>query len=68
MIKPKATVDATKCRPETCRDTGCAAVKVCEKKVLIQEDKTDPPYVLQQFCTGCGKCIAACPFKAINKG
>ena len=67
MTKPKATVDAKKCRPEKCGPAGCAAVLVCEKKVLIQEDTGDPPYILQQFCTGCGKCIAACPLKAISK-
>lgn len=66
MPKLKAMIDYTRCRPERC-DTGvCVAVSKCPHGTLIQDAPWEIPYILQDFCVGCGTCSVACPFKAIK--
>ncbi|MHB1043211.1 MAG: 4Fe-4S dicluster domain-containing protein [Eubacteriales bacterium] len=43
-----------------CKNAPCVAI--CSQGALIQGN----PVILDQtLCNGCGKCIVACPFKAI---
>ena len=64
MPKLKAVIDYTKCHPERCDAGVCVAVSECAHGILIQDTPWEIPYTLQDFCVGCGKCTAACPFKA----
>ena len=66
MPKPKAVIDYTKCHPERCDAGVCAAVSECSHGILIQDTPWEIPYILQDFCVGCGKCSIACLFKAIK--
>jgi Pyruvate/2-oxoacid:ferredoxin oxidoreductase delta subunit len=65
-MKPKANVDYNICHPEKCSVDGvCPATRHCEKKILRQEQKGEPPI---QFgpCLGCSVCSSYCPLKAIK--
>jgi anaerobic carbon-monoxide dehydrogenase iron sulfur subunit len=53
---------AVTCRK--CEDPVCVAA--CPKKALSQEDCTGIIRVNEHACTGCGWCISACPFGAMN--
>ena len=66
ITKPKANIYYRQCNPLSCGAGSCVAVHECAKKVLIQESPGDPPYILQDYCIGCGKCLAVCLFKAIH--
>jgi len=50
-----------------CEDGICRALEGCEKKVLKQEGPFEPPYIEASLCSGCNKCIAACPSGAIER-
>jgi len=66
MPKPKAVIDYIKCHPERCDAGVCAGVSECPHGILIQDTPWEIPYILQDFCVGCGKCSTVCPFKAIK--
>ncbi|MDR2204026.1 MAG: 4Fe-4S dicluster domain-containing protein [Nitrososphaerota archaeon] len=53
---------AVSCRK--CEDPVCVAS--CPKNALSQEENTGIIRVNEHSCTGCGWCIGACPFGAIN--
>lgn len=64
MPTKTAVINYQKCKPGNCKDGLCAAVLVCERKVIKQEapyEKPDPP----MLCVGCAACVAACQNKAI---
>jgi len=53
---------AVSCRK--CEDPLCVAS--CPKNALSQEENTGIIHVNEHACTGCGWCISACPFGALN--
>ena len=65
MAKPVALVRFDRCHPRECGDGRCAALLACTKKVLKQDGRGEMPYVLGP-CVGCGECVTACPFEAIE--
>jgi ferredoxin len=64
--KLKVAVDYGKCHPERCDKGFCAAVLECPARLWSQEDRYDLPYPVPGFCQDCGKCVEACPLKAIR--
>ncbi len=58
---PLANV-AVSCRK--CEDPVCVAS--CPKNALSQEESTGIIRVNEHACTGCGWCVGACPFGAMN--
>lgn len=53
---------AVSCRK--CEDPVCVAS--CPKNALSQEESTGIIRVNEHACTGCGWCVGACPFGAMN--
>jgi Fe-S-cluster-containing dehydrogenase component len=53
---------AVSCRK--CEDPVCVAS--CPKNALSQEENTGIIHVNEHKCNGCGWCIGACPFGALN--
>lgn len=43
----------------------CPPIKTCQSKAISRLDLDEPPYVLTEFCVGCGECVKTCPFTAI---
>ncbi|MFC1999459.1 ferredoxin family protein [Chloroflexota bacterium] len=66
MPEQTSIVDYGKCRPEHCPDGVYAAVEACPQKLFLQEEPYDPPMRRPSGCTGCSKCVDACPLKAIT--
>lgn len=66
MAKRKAMIDYQECFPMKCNKGICVTTASCPHKIFIQEEAYEVPYILQDFCTGCGKCVAACPWKAVQ--
>ncbi|HYE81312.1 MAG TPA: 4Fe-4S dicluster domain-containing protein [Clostridia bacterium] len=48
---------------QQCKNAPC--IKACKEKALIRYE--DYIKLDAEKCTGCGDCLAACPFKAIFK-
>ncbi|MBN1409194.1 MAG: 4Fe-4S binding protein [Spirochaetales bacterium] len=65
MRKPGPVIDPDKCLPDQCNCGICCAVLVCSMKTLVQEESDEMPFLLRA-CKGCGKCVIACPLKAIS--
>ena len=64
-----ANVDFTVCKPRSCDAEGgvCGASKACTKSLLEQEAPFDAPSLLScKLCSGCSKCVKACPLGAIR--
>lgn len=55
-------IDWTQC--QVC--DPCKAKLVCNLRAIVIIDTGDVPYIEFARCSGCGNCIPACPFKAIN--
>ncbi len=62
----KAVLDADRCHPDVCPSGRCLARPSCPVKAVWQEEAFEPPYLSAGVCHGCGKCVAACPIKAIS--
>lgn len=67
MPKPKAIVDAARCRPEACPEGVCLAAQVCPKGILRQDAAYETPYTASDLCMSCFDCLKVCPRKAIRK-
>jgi translation initiation factor RLI1 len=64
-----AHVDFGICAPQICDgEKGvCRASSACKKKLLEQESRYDPPFLLSsRMCTGCSACVRKCPLGAIR--
>jgi NAD-dependent dihydropyrimidine dehydrogenase PreA subunit len=64
MPKKTVVIDYQRCCPEKCVDGVCAAVLICNRKVVHQEEPyetPDPP----MMCVGCGACVLVCPENAV---
>ena len=71
MIRKIALLDYWKCRPEDCVDGVCAAgvcaaAMACPSGLLKQEQPYTVPLPGPSACRACGKCVRACPQKAIK--
>jgi translation initiation factor RLI1 len=66
MPSKMALVDYKKCHPEKQQNGICAAALACTHGLLRQEAPFDIPMTDPFLCAGCGDCVRACPFKAIN--
>jgi translation initiation factor RLI1 len=60
-------VNYNKCDPKECKDGICRAISACPKKIIKQEEPYEAPMINISLCSGCYKCIKACPRKAIEK-
>ncbi|HAJ95106.1 MAG TPA: hypothetical protein DCP02_02620 [Actinobacteria bacterium] len=67
MAGKSVIINYSLCDFEECSDGICIAKSSCEKKVLKQEGPFEPPFIDSGLCSGCNKCIPACPSKAIEK-
>jgi translation initiation factor RLI1 len=68
MIKC-ANVDFSLCSPRLCDDGDglCRAALACKKSLLEQEEPYDTPSLLSsRACSGCSRCVKACPLGAIR--
>jgi heterodisulfide reductase subunit A len=66
VAKQVALVNSGICHPEKCSGGVCLSVGACPKKVLIQEESYEMPYINPSVCIGCGLCAQACPVKAVR--
>jgi translation initiation factor RLI1 len=66
MPKKMALVDYKKCHPEHCDSGICVAALSCPHKLLQQESTYEAPMPNPSLCQGCGKCVVACPLKAVQ--
>ena len=67
MAGKNAIINYSKCDFKHCDEGICRAISSCERKVLKQEGPFEPPYIDSGLCSGCNKCIPACPVQAIEK-
>lgn len=49
---------------EHCEDAVCIAV--CPVKAIKRDEQTDAVLIDNSICIGCGECMVACPFGAIQ--
>ncbi|RPI81270.1 MAG: hypothetical protein EHM41_20980 [Chloroflexi bacterium] len=45
----------------------CKAAKACHRKVLIQIDPNESPYLEVDRCRDCRVCVSACPYGAVKQ-
>ena len=68
-MRKYSIVNFDKCNPLFClKEFGhCKAIDSCLKKLIEQENTDEPPIIFSlKSCSGCGKCIIACPLEAIK--
>ncbi len=63
-----AMVIYDRCRPGECAPAACPAAAACKRKLLRQEAPDESPMPHPSLCRGCGDCVRACPFRAIQIG
>jgi len=61
-----ALINYTGCHLEQCDSGICRAVLACPHKLIKQETPYEVPMPHPSLCQGCGKCVAACPLKAVQ--
>jgi len=61
-----AMVDFNKCQPDMCENGVCTAAKACEKKLMKQLERYEPPMTKGSMCKACSDCVKACPFGAVR--
>jgi translation initiation factor RLI1 len=66
MAGDVASVDYTKCLPESCDSGICAASLACSHKILMQLEPYEMPMMNPIDCLGCGDCAQACTLNAIS--
>ncbi len=60
------TLNYHKCRPDLCNKGFCAAAPACPLHIIKQEEPFDFPMANPTHCKGCARCVAVCPYKAIE--
>lgn len=60
-------IDVAKCRPSACDGELCQARGECPTKAIWQPEPGEVPFLDVGRCTACGKCLTACPLRAIRK-
>lgn len=66
MPSKVAVVIYNKCQAKECINGICAAATACARKLLRQEELSEMPMLHPSLCRGCGDCVRACPFGAIQ--
>jgi translation initiation factor RLI1 len=66
MPNKVALVAYEKCRAKECTDGTCLAAAACPRKLLRQEAPHETPMPHPSVCQGCGDCVRACPFGAVQ--
>jgi translation initiation factor RLI1 len=66
MHSKVALVNFNKCQPDKCEGGICKAAQACRYKLVKQEKLYEMPITDPFICRGCGECVNACPFKAIE--
>jgi ATP-binding cassette, sub-family E, member 1 len=66
MPRKIALVSYDKCNPDSCEHGVCAAAAACTRRLLKQEAPREAPMPHPTLCRGCGDCVRACPFGAIQ--
>ena len=61
-MNQRVEVDWNLC--QACRP--CAARRVCKPRALTRIDPDEPAYIDYDRCLGCGVCVPACAFAALQ--
>ena len=61
-----ALIDMGKCDLTVCDGRKCLAKAKCPTKAIWQPEPGEPPFMDAGRCTGCRKCLPACPLRAIK--
>ncbi len=61
-----AIIEEEKCSLTVCGGRSCQAKGLCPTKALWQPEPGEVPFMDAGRCTGCRKCLAACPMRAIR--
>lgn len=60
MLRPEVSWDICQaCDP-------CQARLVCKTRAIIKIDPDEPVLIQLERCSGCGECVLACSFEAIQ--